>query len=36
VREIVIRPNCTVEANLHDLVEGPDGRYQHVQINLQG
>lgn len=36
VREIIIRPNCAVGANLHDLVEAPDGRYQHVQINLQG
>ncbi|HEY6267818.1 MAG TPA: DUF2971 domain-containing protein [Candidatus Acidoferrum sp.] len=36
VREIIIRPDCTVEANLRQFVEAPDGRYQHVQINLQG
>ncbi len=36
VREIIIRPDCAVEANLRHLVEAPDGRYEHVQINLQG
>jgi Protein of unknown function (DUF2971) len=36
VREIIIRPDCTVETSLRQLVEATDGHYKHVHIESQG